>query len=83
VEGHACSNNAALGEKAVDACDARVPAVNGLCHLVNNARCFAENSVREDICKMYTVFDASDIFFRVKKSVEYLAPLLRKYGIGE
>ncbi len=32
---------------------------------------------------MYTVFDASDIFFRVKKSVEYLAPLLRKYGIGE
>lgn len=30
---------------------------------------------------MYTVFDASDVFYKVKKSVQELSPLLVKYGI--
>jgi sugar phosphate isomerase/epimerase len=30
---------------------------------------------------MYTVFDASDIFYKVKKSVQELSPLLKKHGI--
>ena len=30
---------------------------------------------------MYSVFDASDIFYKVKKSVQELAPLLEKHGI--
>jgi len=30
---------------------------------------------------MYTVFDASETFYKVKKSVQELAPLVKKYGI--
>jgi sugar phosphate isomerase/epimerase len=30
---------------------------------------------------MYTLFDASDAFYRVKKSVQELSPLVRKHGI--
>lgn len=30
---------------------------------------------------MYSVFDASDTFYKVKKNVQELAPLLSKHGI--
>ena len=30
---------------------------------------------------MYSVFDASELFYKVKKSVQELAPLVKKYGI--
>ena len=31
---------------------------------------------------MYTVFDSSDLFFKTKGSVQELAPIVAKYGIG-